>query len=410
MSKHKQKIARFENKFVFHARYKLSSREQKVVLHLVSRLNPKVQKDFHKIVVSIKELESVIMKGERSGSLYKEIIPFYTKLSTQQIHFPSDITLNGEQMPGIINWFQHVMPKKTEEGLEALEFAFAEALKPALLQLKHYVRLPYSEIISMRSGHAIHLYQILKAKRDEKRQYEKVTKVVFSVNELKSLLDVIDSYNGRRGFGDFNRKVVQPAVDEINACSEIISIIKYEKIRVGRKVANLSFSIIDTSTKESTPKIRTPKLEVPKHAAGKKVTSKEIKKLYQQLSFAQEKAYKLLMDFGMLPHTILKDLIPSIKGGEVEGFEDFYAKKVLAHFKKKAKAPTPDVLFTWWVKKGIYNEGDEWTKLIEAVAKEKKKLETKQSEAFYNRLESRTKTAVEFRDWYARVQDAKEKD
>lgn len=406
MPNKENKIARFENKFVFYARYKLSSREQKVVLHLITKLRPKEQKDFHKIHVSIKELESVIIKGERSGSIYKEIIPFYTKLSKKQIHFPSEMTLNGEPMPGIINWFQHVMPKKTESGMEGLEFAFAEALKPALLQLKHYVQLPYNEIISMKSGHAIHLYQIFKAKRDEKRQYEKVTKVEFEVENLKALLDVADSYNGVRGFGDFNRKVIAPAVKEINACSQIITILKYDKLRTGRKVTHLSFSIVDVSKASSTPKFRTDKLAAP--IVTKKI-SQAVKKQVLALSFAQKKAYDLLLAFGMQAKTIVSELIPSIKGGDLAGFEDYYVKHLLKHFKKQSTAPTPNVLFTWWVKKGIYKEGEEWTKLVEKVQKEKKALEAKAPDSFHNRLAARGKTAEEFRIWYVQVQDSKKK-
>lgn len=399
MTHGKKIIARFENKFVFHARYKLSSREQKVILHLVSKLDPKTQKDFHKQIIPIREIEAVTMQGERSGSIYKEMIPFYTKLTTRQIYFPTDIELNGEQMPGVINWFQYVTPRLNEHGEKCLEFWFSEPLKPALLQLHQYVQLPYDEIISMKSGHAIHLYQILKAKRDENRQYKKVTEVLIMVDELKELLGVGDSYKGKRGFGDFNRKVVLPAIKEINECSQIISV-TCKQLREGRKVTRLVFSISDIVKTKSTPQFRNLSMADERTAAKKRKLSKELGEVLARLTFAQDKAYTMLVKFGMFEGTVLTELLPDLKKGDMEGFEDLFAESIIGHFKKKTGKTDPALLYNWWVKKGIYTEGATWAKLIEDLQAKKKALCKKDAEAFSNRLEAKNMTANEFRAWY----------
>ena len=70
MSKQSNKIARIENKFIFNAQYKLTAREQKVILYLISNIDPRRQERFHEQVISVKELESVLKAdGKKWGGL-----------------------------------------------------------------------------------------------------------------------------------------------------------------------------------------------------------------------------------------------------------------------------------------------------------------------------------------------------
>jgi len=65
------KIARIENRFIFNAQYKLTAREQKVILYLISNIDPKNQKRFHEQIISVKKLESVLKAdGKKWGGLY----------------------------------------------------------------------------------------------------------------------------------------------------------------------------------------------------------------------------------------------------------------------------------------------------------------------------------------------------
>ena len=59
MEQNENLLARLENSFVFSARYKLNAREQKMLLYLISKLNPKNQTDFHKQAVTIAELKDL---------------------------------------------------------------------------------------------------------------------------------------------------------------------------------------------------------------------------------------------------------------------------------------------------------------------------------------------------------------
>jgi hypothetical protein len=50
-------IARMDNRFVFHARYSLSAKEAKIILFLISKINPSLQQQLTQQTVSVKELE-----------------------------------------------------------------------------------------------------------------------------------------------------------------------------------------------------------------------------------------------------------------------------------------------------------------------------------------------------------------
>jgi hypothetical protein len=145
-----KQIARIENRFIFNARYQLSAREQKIILYLMSNLDPLAQNDFHKQIVSVKELEN-LLKGEdkKWGGLYKEMNDFSTRIISKYISFDSDFLVGGKPLRGVISWFQSVIPVETENGEVALEFMFSERLKPFLLQLSEYAKIHPLDVAPM---------------------------------------------------------------------------------------------------------------------------------------------------------------------------------------------------------------------------------------------------------------------
>ena len=53
------KVARIENFFVFNAKYSLTAKEQKVILYLIAKINPRLQERFHEQTVPIIRLAKV---------------------------------------------------------------------------------------------------------------------------------------------------------------------------------------------------------------------------------------------------------------------------------------------------------------------------------------------------------------
>lgn len=207
------KIARIENVFLEKAQYNLTVREQKIMLFLVSNIDPR-QKNFRTQIIPVKELEAVLKHDMKKwGGLYVEMKKFARSISKKQITFPTDVVIDGQPLEGYINWFSSVVPKRNEDGLVCISFAFAPELKHFLLKLKQFARIDRSEVLEMKSFYSIRFYQLFKAIYQKQEKYRTVVYKTISVAELRAMLELEDKYTK---FTEFRRNVLNPAHAEIN--------------------------------------------------------------------------------------------------------------------------------------------------------------------------------------------------
>lgn len=119
------KYARIDNQFVFNARYRLPAREQKIILYLISKINPIKENEFHKQRLSINELKQLLTReGTKYGSFYSELATIAETMTNCKITFPTQFEFNGTRLKGAINWFQHCIPVEDEKGELHLELFF----------------------------------------------------------------------------------------------------------------------------------------------------------------------------------------------------------------------------------------------------------------------------------------------
>ncbi len=390
MEKSENILARLENSFVFSARYKLNAREQKMLLYLISRLNPKNQSDFHKQAVTINELRDLLTsEDKRHGSFRERLQESVNNLVSCQIHFPSTFTIDGIQFRNVINWFQYCVTKQDESGQVYLEFAFSEILKPFLLNLKEYVKLNPVDLLKMRSAYTIRIYQIFKAEFDRmgnKRQ----AKVTFTLTELKELLGIEDKYNSG-DLKDFRNRVLNKIRDEVNEQSTSINV-DYTYIKTGKKVTGVIWVIVDKN--EGNPvKSKNKKIDFEDFVPTQEDTL--------TLTYSKLKAFELLIEFGIYDGIAFKQILPSIGGSEIEGFEDLFIQKAIAHFTNKSKKANASTFVKWWHDLKVFEVGSSlWTAIVEDIIKDKKKLEKDSPDAFENRMVAKNMTSVEFETWY----------
>ncbi len=212
------RIARIENAFVESARYSLNVREQKVILYLIAKIDPR-EENFCKHCIPVKELEEVLKKdGKKWGGLYEEMEQFTDRITDRKISFPSDFTVNGKPFKGHINWFAHAIPTANEKGEVCIEFEFAPILKNFLLNLREFVQIDRAEISDMKSRYSIRIYQLLKAALQKQEKYKKTVIKKCELNELRELFDLGDKYQEFKSFSQF---VLMPAVKEVNELTSI---------------------------------------------------------------------------------------------------------------------------------------------------------------------------------------------
>jgi plasmid replication initiation protein len=201
------------------AKYKLTSSEMKFILTALTQLDSKSDTVLQDYVIKVSELEKKLQVEQNETRLKS----FAKKLMMKPLEVP---TSTGWI---VANWFSDI---EYVRGEAKFKVRFSEKLKPYLLELKErFISYNLKYILPMTSTYSVRIYQLLK-------EYEKLNKRYFSVDELQELLQVPKSY---KIYNRFKEKVLQVAEKEINQYTDIKISIQEEK--EGRKVARLVFRI-----------------------------------------------------------------------------------------------------------------------------------------------------------------------
>jgi plasmid replication initiation protein len=397
MQNNKHRIARIENRFIFNAQYKLTAREQKVILYLIANVDPQKQERFHEQIISVKELESVLKDdGKKWGGLYEEMQNFTDRVLDKKIRFPTDLKIDGQAFPGKINWFQSVTPIRNAEGGVSLRFLFAEDLRPFLLQLNEYAQINRLEAAPMKSGHAIRMFQIFKAQRDRMRRYEKVSQVTYGVEDLKAVLGIAGKYPR---FNSFRQRVLDTVMNEINAHTSL-NLQKIDYVRNGkRQVVELIFYI---SEKENWKKVE-------KTTATKQSNSTpEAEPILDKLTKSQIRTYKMLVKRHIVPGIAYSQIVPKITNGSSEfvGFEDWYLELAWQIFESKTKfndksyqsdgqlkEKKAGAFVNWFLKDRVFEQGDHFDRIQTKLSNKKKLVEREDPDHWFERLAVKGKMA-----------------
>ena len=180
--------------------------------------------------------------------------------------------------------------------------------------------------------------------------------------------------------------------------------VSYDYLKSGRTITGITFKVVE--------KIKTEKLfDATKHENKEAKIKNEYPKDYSPseqdiniLSRSKKMAYENLVEFGIFKGIAYKQILPSIKGSEIEGYEDIFVEKAIQHFYKTAIQTTTKVIkastfVIWWTKNKIYESGDVWGSIVEKIAHHKKKLEQTNLSAFENRIIAKSMTNKEFENF-----------
>ena len=366
-----QRVVKLENNFVLQQNYKMPALEQKVMLCLISSIDPKAEQ-FYEKMIPVTEIQSML-----TGEVSKKWGSFYDRLEdlTKRL-FDSGVILESELMKKVKSrrrFFEIIEPARNESGSTCIRFVFSRWMEPHLLNLKKYVQFQLNEVVPMKSGHSIRIYMMLRAFRDSKRAYEKVSKKSYTLEDLQHKLLLHDKYSGKYGPSNFQKKVVDKAVEEINQCSPTIYV-THEKVKTGRKFMGFEFTIFDVPRKEN-------------------VSDKDI----ESLSRAELMAYEALVEFGVFPGIAFHRVLPKIKGGLSDGFEDVFVQYLIKYIKERAKIKTPGTLVKWVLNPEVTGKEKAYlVKIGEQVRAYAKKMQKDKPVNFDNRMEAKGMPNAEF--------------
>ena len=245
-----QKTIKQSNRLI-EAKYKLTSQEQKLVIAICSQLD-KTADNFD--TVRIKVADFADFCGIKSTNRYAEVKRIIMRLLDRKLL----IHKNDGGWYGT-HWLQSAeyIPEES-----VVEYRIDERLRPELLQLKAaYLSTPAAPLSECRRAYSARLYFLLK-------KMLKVKEFEYSLDFFRERFQLSRSYDI---FFNLKNKVLEPALAEINAKSDIDVV--HEYIKQGRNYTKIKFVVTlkDSKALPSPALEETPKKKLDFEAGQKKL-------------------------------------------------------------------------------------------------------------------------------------------
>lgn len=212
------------NQLIQHARFSLSTQQQKVVLYIISQIEP-YDEEFKLYEFKITDF-CAVCGIEPKGDNYNMLKNTIKTISDKSIW----ITLeNGKET--LLRWIEKPY---IDEHSGTIQIKLDNDMKPYLLQLKEkFTEYELIYTLNFKSKYSIRLYEYLKSIHYHKL---KTYSTIISIDNFKKILD--SKYSD---FKDFHTRVLKPAYKEVNQYSDIN--FEYEIIMNGRKAVDIKLII-----------------------------------------------------------------------------------------------------------------------------------------------------------------------
>ncbi len=282
-----------QNYHLVNAKYKLNTSEIKFIMTALAQIDTD-DTNFKEYEIKVSELEARLQVNQNETRLKQ----FAKKLMSKPLEVPTDTGWI------VFNWFSKIQYIR---GQSKFLVRIDDDMKPYLLELKkRFVKYNLKYILPLSSNYSIRIYQLLK-------EYEKLTRRTFTLEELQDLLQVPKSL---KVYADFKRKVLKVAEKELIENCDIF--FEYEEIKKGRKVNEILFRIKPNKhfLDKQQPKLFNSGENKFEKYRYKKILTKNGEK---EINFIEEQSDQLKVyftdnEFSIVPNIeILEKII--IKGG-----------------------------------------------------------------------------------------------
>jgi len=244
------------------ARYELTPREQKLVLYVISMIEPE-DESFKLYKINVKHFAA--LSGLDSNALYNELREVALQIKSKPLVIPGHLE-PGDPNPSelITSWFADVVIQANGDGYFGV--SISERLKPYLLQVKReFFKYRLAYVLHLRSGYAIRLYQW--AKRWQYSGKRRITiedlRIVMGTVELTAKGSIKKTLLAL--YKDFKKRALLPAVTEINEKTDIFVSFVENKLRGSKTVESLTFTITESANASRLDAVaipRQPQLEL----------------------------------------------------------------------------------------------------------------------------------------------------
>jgi plasmid replication initiation protein len=224
----RHQTVRKANELIQKSRFNLSLQQQKIILYLISKIKPN-DEDFQMYEFDMIDFCRVCGIEVQSGKNYSDLKEAIREISDKSMW----LELGDEkETETLVRWIEKPYISK-KSGI--VKIKLDKDLKPYLLQLKrNFTQYELIYTLHFKSKYTIRLYELIKS--IHYHELEAYTRE-YTVDELKRLLDA-DTYTQ---YKDFKRRVLEPAVKEINEYSD--NILEYKETKKRTKVVGISLTV-----------------------------------------------------------------------------------------------------------------------------------------------------------------------
>ncbi len=211
------------------ARYSLSELSLKFVTAVIANIkrSDDVDKEY---IFRVKDFAEMI--GVSYGEFYNEMKEAVEELLKKPLHIKTD---TGWIMA---NW---IADAEYKEGEGYISFTISKKLRPYLFLLQEkFLQYRIENILKLKSGYVIRIFEILKDWYNENTRYNKSKKVekIVKVDWIREVLEIPKSYQYS---SHIKKLIIEKARKQLKEKTDIV--FDYEEIKTGRKVTHIKFII-----------------------------------------------------------------------------------------------------------------------------------------------------------------------
>lgn len=207
-------------------KYELTAQEQKIIGFIISLIKPPkdaTEKPQYRYTFDVRTFCKVCGLNYDSGKNYADV-----KAALQKIADNGFWIDEGDSEL----YFQWIVSPRIYKKTGKVSVRITEEVMPYLWNLRErFVAYELYQTLAMKSTYSIELFELLKS-------YAFRKKITVSIDDLRKYFGLGDKYKAYR---DFKRRVVDPAVKEINEYTDLF--VSYDPVRRGNPFAALTFTI-----------------------------------------------------------------------------------------------------------------------------------------------------------------------
>ena len=228
----------YKSNALIEAQYRLSVAEQRIMYACISQVR-RDQPITDDVLYSISASELAEMSGTSTKQAYRELEKAALRLKRRDVRLIQEPNGQGKKQKVMITGWVQTIIYIEEEG--RVELRLTKDMLPYLTNLtEQFTNFALKDVARMTSSHGQRLYELLS-------QWRSMGRREVSIDWLRDAFLLEGKYPALK---DFKRRVLEPAVEQINEHSPMW--VKWGQRKTGRRVSHLLFTFGEKPSEKPT--------------------------------------------------------------------------------------------------------------------------------------------------------------